>query len=79
MECTKRSRCYSKINTCLLPAALEHKVDLLGNAAGKGAAAALFPEGRAALESVAASCSHVELSTSPTFAGLYLDAMGFEP
>ena len=62
----------------LLPAALEHKVDLLGNAAGKGAAAALFPEGRAALESVAASCSHVELSTSPTFAGLYLDAMGFE-
>lgn len=63
----------------LLPAALEHKVDLLGNAAGKGAAAALFPEGRAALESVAASCSHVELSTSPTFAGLYLDAMGFEP
>ncbi|MBS4894920.1 MAG: DUF4445 domain-containing protein [Gordonibacter pamelaeae] len=63
----------------LLPAALEHKVDLLGNAAGKRAAAALFPEGRAALESVAASCSHVELSTSPTFAGLYLDAMGFEP
>ena len=63
----------------LIPAALEPKVDPLGNAAGEGAAAALFPEGRTALERIAASCSYLELSTSAAFAAHYLDAMGFEP
>ena len=62
----------------LIPPALEKRVRQWGNAAGQGAVAALFDEGRDALEHIAHTCRYVELSSSRAFNEYYLDAMGFD-
>ena len=62
----------------LIPPALEKRVRQWGNAAGQGAVAALFDEGRDVLEHIAHTCRYVELSSSRAFNEYYLDAMGFD-
>lgn len=62
----------------LIPSSLVQKIISLGNAAGTGAVAALMPEGRAALENIAAKCEYIELSTNSKFSSFYIEALGFE-
>lgn len=62
----------------LFPPQLVDRVSSLGNAAGKGAVAALSPQGKQELAEIAASCTYLELSTSAAFNGFYIDAMMFE-
>ncbi|MEG0302895.1 ASKHA domain-containing protein [Gordonibacter sp.] len=62
----------------LFPPALANRVRQLGNAAGQGAVAALFNEGRSSIERIARTCTYLELSSSSAFSEHYLDAMGFD-
>lgn len=62
----------------LFPPELQNRVRQLGNAAGQGAVSALFPEGRSAIERIAAACTYLELSTCKAFNTHYVDAMGFD-
>ena len=63
----------------LYPPELASKVRSLGNAAGKGAAAALmWPGQQERVAQVARRCEYLELSTSKAFNGHYIEAMAFE-
>ncbi len=62
----------------LIPPELAGRTAAIGNAAGRGAVAALADEGRAALEDVAARCEYLELSTHPAFNDAYIEAMAFD-
>ncbi|MBQ8263826.1 MAG: DUF4445 domain-containing protein [Oscillospiraceae bacterium] len=73
---------YMKIRSAcaigLLPPDLMAKTRHVGNSAGKGAAMALAPEGRAILAEISAKCAYEELSSSALFNDNYIDAMMFE-
>lgn len=71
-----RTRSAARIG--LIPPALADRTRPLGNAAGRGAVAALADEGRAALEAVARACEYRELSGDAAFNDAYIEAMGFE-
>lgn len=62
----------------LIPPALASRTTALGNAAGRGAVAALADEGRADLAAIAAVCEYRELSGDAAFNDAYIEAMGFE-
>ena len=62
----------------LIPPALAGRTTALGNAAGRGAVAALTDEGRADLAASAAVCEDRELSGDAAFNNAYIEAMGFE-
>lgn len=62
----------------LIPPALAGRTTALGNAAGRGAVAALTDEGRADLAAIAAVCEYRELSGDAAFNNAYIEAMGFE-
>lgn len=62
----------------LLPPALGEKTRHVGNSAGKGAALALTPAGREALDALRKTCAYEELSSSPLFNDLYIEAMMFD-
>ena len=62
----------------LLPPALMEKTRHVGNSAGKGAAMALTPEGRARLAEISRICAYEELSSSALFNDKYIEAMMFE-
>ena len=71
-----RARSAARIG--LIPPELADRTTALGNAAGRGAVAALADEGRAALAAVAAACEYRELSGDAAFNDAYIEAMGFE-
>ena len=62
----------------LYPSELSKKTVVLGNAAGRGAAAALLNDGaRERCEAVAATAEYIELSSDPDFGDYFIDAMLF--
>ncbi len=73
---------YMKIKSAcaigLLPPALMDRTRHIGNSAGKGAAMALSPQGRALLEEISGKCRYEELSSSALFNDNYIEAMMFE-
>lgn len=62
----------------LLPECFARRSRHIGNAAGAGAAMALDSENRSRLGHLAAACRYCELSGSPVFNELYIEAMPFE-
>lgn len=68
---------YSALRIGLLPQVPPERIRHVGNSAGAGAALALTPEGRRALEEFTKRCSYLELSSSPAFSGHFMDYMAF--
>ena len=63
----------------LLPKALLHRIDVVGNSAGEGACAALGSKAaRDTLADIAARCRYTELSSSAAFMNAYVLEMGFD-
>lgn len=61
----------------LIPKCERAELHYEGNAAILGAAAALYPEGRAKIERTLSLCSYAELSTDKDFPALYLEYLNF--
>lgn len=68
---------YSALRVGLLPRISPERIRHVGNSAGAGAARALTPDGRRALEEFTRRCSYLELSSSRTFSGHFMDYMAF--
>lgn len=69
---------YSALRIGLLPRIPPERVRHVGNSAGAGAAMALTPDGRRALEEFTGRCSYLELSSSRAFSGHFMDCMAFD-
>ena len=70
---------HNAIRIGLVPAELESKARSVGNSAGEGASAVLLSqEARDVLSNVTKDCKYLELSTSASFNGYYVDQMIFE-
>lgn len=68
---------YSALRIGLLPRVPPERIRHVGNSAGAGAALALTPEGRRALEEFTKRCSYLELSSSRAFSEHFMDYMAF--
>lgn len=68
---------YSALRIGLLPRVPPERIRHVGNSAGAGAAMALTPEGRRALEEFTKRCSYLELSSSRAFSEHFMDYMAF--
>lgn len=68
---------YSALRIGLLPQVPPERIRHVGNSAGAGAAKALTPEGRGALEAFTRRCSYLELSSSRAFSEHFMDYMAF--
>ena len=62
----------------LFPPLSPQQVKSAGNASLKGAAEALFPEGRKRMEATAKKCGYLDLSSDPLFPEYYLRYINFE-
>lgn len=68
---------YSALRVGLLPRVPPERIRHVGNSAGAGAAMALTPDGRRALEEFTKRCSYLELSSSRAFSEHFMDYMAF--
>jgi len=67
----------SAIGIGLLPDVPKGKVSFAGNAALKGAAAALTEAGRRRMEDMAGRCTYIDLSSDKTFPDIYIKELNF--